>query len=192
MYKSAIVFFSVTSMVFLLTSCDGDCKDEQIEKAEWITTYITKRKDTLVAYSVTENKREYIKLYDEVKHSLTIQNNNTLYSGEFSLEVNYGFNDELGDDTRTQNFDTITIAPRASYTFSFYSQAGKYANYSSAYTILQTPVFISYDERKDELRTSNIMVNSCKENVEALREKYKMIIELYKSKNEIEQDGQEK
>lgn len=191
MSKSIVTTFILFAVACFFVSCEGDCKDEQIEKVEWITTYTDKTKDTLVAYSVTENKREYIKSYEEVKHTITIRNNNTQYSGKFALKISYGYYN-YGSETKIKEFDYVTIAPKGSYTFTHYTQAGKYDNYNSSYTILQTPVSFTYKERKDELKTEMITVNSCQENVEALREKHKAIKELYQAKTENENNGQEK
>lgn len=182
MNKSKSYLLLLIAISFIYTSCEGDCKDEQIEKVEWSTSYIDKTKDTLVAYSITENKREYIKTWDEIKHTVTIQNNNKQYVGKFALSINYGYYDDYSSDTRTKEFDYVTISPRSSYTFIYYTQAGKYANYNSSYLIRQKPVVFSYKERRDELKTDTITVNSCQENVEALREKYRTIKELYHSK----------
>ncbi len=183
MSKSIFISILLLITACFITSCEGDCKDEQIEKAEWITTYTDKIKDTLAAYSITESKREYIKLYDEVRHSVTIRNNNTLYSGQFSLIINYGYLSYYNtEETKTEEFDYVFIAPRASYTFTYYTQAGKYANFNSSYIILQKPVSFTYKERKDELKAEIITVNTCQENVEALREKYKAVKDLYESK----------
>lgn len=183
MRKSIITSVLFVVMSFFLNSCEGDCKDEQIEKTEWITKYEDITKDTLVAYTVIENKREYIKFNEEIKHTVTIRNNNSLYNGRFSLNADYGYYN-YGEETKTKEFDFVTIAPKSSHTFTFYSQAGKYANYNSSYVILQNPTTYTYKERKDELKTENITVNSCSENVEALREKYRTIKELYKSKTD--------
>lgn len=196
--KSIFTIFILYTFACFFVSCEGDCKDVDIEKVEWITTYIEKTKDTLVTYSVTENKREYLKYLEEVKHTITIQNNNAEYSGRFALKINYGYiiydnyNYTSNSETKTKEFEYVTIDPMSSYTFTYNTQGEGYNNFNSSYTILQTPVSFTYKERKDELKTERITVNSCQENVEALKEKYKTIKELYKAKTENENNGQEK
>ena len=96
MNKLKIIFTLLVVVSILIVSCEGDCKDEEIEKIEkieWITTYIDKTKDTLVAYTITENKREYIESWNEIKHTVLIQNNNNQYIGKFALNINYGYYD---------------------------------------------------------------------------------------------------
>lgn len=182
-----IIFSLILCIVisFLIISCEGDCKDERIEKVEWVTTYEDKSKDTLVSYSLIENQREYIKSYEEIKHTVTIRNNSSLYRGKFALQIDYGYYDDYSE-TKTKEFDYVSIAPKNSYTFTYYTQAGKYSNYNSSYTILQKPTIYFYKKRKDELKTDTIIVNSCKENVEALREKYRAIKKLYQSKVDLD------
>jgi hypothetical protein len=192
MNKLKIIFTLLVVVSILIVSCEGDCKDEEIEKIEkieWITTYIDKTKDTLVAYTITENKREYIESWNEIKHTVTIRNNNNQYIGKFALNINYGYYD-YGYETRTKKFDYVTISPKGSYTFTYYTQAEYKGNFNNSYIILQQPTKIPYKERKDELILSSITVNPCESNVEALREKYKIIKELYNSKVEIKSKKQ--
>lgn len=176
------LFVLLISFIFLyyFSACEGDCYDEQIEKVEWETTYINKTRDTLVSYSVTKNEREYLSRYDEIKHTLTLRNNNSKYKGRFKVKIIYGVDNYFGFDT--EEFDEVEIRPNSSQTFTLYTQAGKYLNYNSEYYITQRPVSFSYKEKKDELKREMITVNRCEENVEALIEKYKIIEELFNSK----------
>ena len=170
---------------FFLTSCEGDCRDEQIEKVEWVTNYVTKSKDTLVSYSIIENKREFFKAYEEIKHTITIRNNNRQYSNKFAVKFNCGVYDSYyGDQYKSNEYEYVSIEPNSTYTFTYYSQAGKYYNYNSEYTVFQEPVNITYKEIVHNLKEEMKTVNSCNENVEALKEKYKAIKELYQQKTE--------
>src|SRR5690554_95346 len=182
MNKTKLYLFFM-AIFFVFTSCEGDCHDEQIEKVEWETTYINKTRDTLVSYSVTQNEREYLSRYNEIKHTLTIRNNNSKYKGRFKVKIIYGVDNYFGFDT--EEFDEVEIRPNSSQTFTLYTQAGKYLNYNSEYYITQRPVSFSYKEKKDELKREMITVNRCEENVEALIEKYKIIEELYNSKSKV-------
>jgi hypothetical protein len=186
-----ILFFF--SFVLIFTSCEGDCKDEQIEKVEWVTNYVTKTKDTLVSYSIIENKREFFKAYEEIKHTITIRNNNSQYSNKFAVKFNCGVYDSYyGDQYKSNEYEYVSIEPNSTYTFTYYSQAGKYYNYNSEYTVLQEPVNITYKEIVHNLKKEMTTVNSCNENVEALKEKYKVIKELYQQKLENKSsNGQE-
>lgn len=179
---------------FFFISCEGDCKDEKIEKVEWISKYVTKNKDTLVSYSIIENNREFIKAYEEIKHTITIRNNNNLYSNKFAVKFNCGvFDTYYGDQYKSNEYEYVTIEPKSTKTFIYYSQAGKYINYNSSYYVLQESKNIYYKERIEYLKIDSITVNSCSENVEALKEKYKAIKELYthKIENKTNTDGQE-
>ncbi len=175
----------ILSVVCSISSCEGDCKDVKIETAEWITTYENKRKDTLVSYSITQDERKYYKSWEEIKHSITIRNNNSRYSGKFSLSLDYGYYDDSENivQTKTKEFDFVTIAPYGSHTFTFWTQAGKYANYNSSYTVLQYPITYSYKVRRDSLKIDTVTVNSCEKNIEALREKYRTIKKMYQQKS---------
>lgn len=192
--KSRLILITLIATIFsFLTSCEGDCKNEQIEKVEWITNYETKSKDTLVSYVIIENKREYIKSYEEIKHTITIKNNNNLYSNKFAVKFNCNIYDSYyGEQVKSNDIEYVSINPNSTYTFTYYSQAGKFSNYNSDYIIFQEPIQISYKQRMDNLKKEIITVNSCSENVEALKEKYKAIKELYQQKieNKLNINGQ--
>ncbi len=183
------IFIKISLLFIFISfvSCEGDCRDEKIERVEWITNYVTKRKskDTLVSYSILENKREYMKYSKEIKHSVTIHNNNDTYSNEFAVKINYGYIKNSDEYIKTNNYNYVEIAPNSSYTFTFYSQAGYNYNFNSSYEILQIPqrIKIIYQERIDELKIDTITVNSCEQNIETLKEKYKTIKNLYNSKH---------
>ena len=184
----------IVSFTTFLTSCEGDCKEEQIEKVEWVTNYITKTKDTLVSYVVLEDSREYYDSYKEIYHKVVIKNTNTKYSNRFAIKINYGYNDSYyGAFMKSKDFEYVYIKPNSTYSFTFYSQAQYIYNYNNSYTILQQPIQISYKEKVDNLKKDKITVNSCNENVEALKEKYKAIKELYiqKIENKSITNGQE-
>ncbi len=172
-------------IICFISSCEGDCKDVQIETVEWITTYENKRKDTLVSYSITQDKRKYYKSWEEIKHSITIRNNNSRYSGKFSLSLDYGYYDDSNEaeQTKTKDFNFVTIPPHKSHTFTFWSQAIYKINFNSNYTVLQRPVTYNYQIRRDSLKIDTITVNSCEENIEALREKYRTIKKIYQQKS---------
>lgn len=180
------LFMIITS--FFLTSCEGDCNDVEIETVEWVTDYVDKSKDTLVSYSILKDEREYFSSFKEIKHTVTIKNNNQKFSNQFSLKIEYGEVDYWGDDVeKEKTLDYVSIEPNGSYTFTYYTQAGKYANYNSSYTILQKPIQYYYKERQDHLKTSTKTVNTCEENVEALRMKYEAIREAYNEKAKLKE-----
>lgn len=187
--KSHFLSFVLASFLLNFISCESECEEVEIEKVEWITTYIDKTKDTLVAYSVIENRRKHFRWNDSITHTLKIRNDNETYSNEFSLKVDYGYYDawDMKDITRTKSFNFVTIPPGEAYTFSFNSQAGRYVNYDSDYKILQKARKFSYKERQDGLKTEMITVNSCEVNIEALEKEYNAIKELYRVK--IEERG---
>ena len=190
-FITIILFFFITA---ILTSCEGDCKEEQIEKVEWVTNYITKTKDTLVSYVVLEDSREYYDSYKEIYHKVVIKNTNNTYSNRFAIKINYGYYDSYyGAFMKSKDFEYVYIKPNSTYSFTFYSQAQYIYNYNNSYTILQQPIQISYKEKVDNLKKEKITVNSCSENVEALKEKYKAIKELYiqKIENKSITNGQE-
>lgn len=174
-----IIFY--VYLLSLLTSCEGDCKDEKIEKVEWITNYVTKTKDTLVSYTIEEERREYDKAYETV--NITLKNNNLEYPNFFSIRMNY-LDVNIYGEVNTITKDFVKISPNSSYTFSFYTYVKNNNDFKSSFSVLQEPFQISYKEKVDNLKTEIIIVNSCNENVEALKEKYKAIKELYQLKSE--------
>jgi hypothetical protein len=177
-----------------LTSCEGDCKEEQIEKVEWLTNYVTKTKDTLVPYVILEDSREYFDGFKEIYHKVIIKNTNDTYSNRFAVKVNYGFVNSYSWTEMKNNYsEYVSIKPNSSHTFTFYTQGGYNHNFNNSYSILQQPIQISYQERVDELKKQRITVNSCSENIEALKEKYKTIKELFlqKIENKSITNGQE-
>ncbi len=171
-------------IVILFASCDGNCKDETIEKVEWVTRYEELYKDTLVRYSILVDKREYSEVYKEVKHTVTIRNDNEIYSNRFAVLIKYGYQDSEYFTTETKSNDTafVIIEPLSSNTFSFYTQGGYSYNFNSEYEILQIDTNFTYLNKIDELKVSQETVNSCTVNIEALKEKYSTIKQLYKSK----------
>lgn len=177
---------NILSTIFIFSifiSCKGDCIDEQIEKVEWKTDYITKTKDTLVSYLVLDNSREYLINYRQVYHKITIKNTNEIYTNKFAVKIYYGnHSDYYGDEMNNNDYEYVEIKPKSSYSFTFYSQAQYSHNFNNFYTILQEPTTIKYIQRVDNLNKKIITVNSCSENVEALKEKYKTIKELYHQK----------
>lgn len=188
--KSKFILIILSATIFsFITSCEGDCKDEQIEKVEWVTNYVSKSKDTLVSYTIEEERREYDKLYETVY--VTVKNNDSNYSNYFSIRMNYLDVFRIGDiNTITKEF--VKINPNSSYTFTFYTYVNNNNDFKSSFSILQQPITISYKQRVDNLKKEMITVNSCNENVEALKEKYKAIKELYQQKveNNLENNGQ--
>lgn len=173
--------FASFILIVLLNSCDSNCKDILIEKKEWVISSKEVFKDTLVSYSITENKREYLESYKEIKHTVTIRNENNLYTNQFSLKINYGYFNTYDEsrEIKTDTLDFVEIKPNSSYTFTYYSQGGYYPNFDNYYSILQHDTSISFQERQDELITTSENVNTCAVNVEALKERYKTVEELY-------------
>jgi len=188
--KFNFIYVTLSIVVFsFLTSCEGDCKDEQIEKVEWVTNYLSKSKDTLVSYTIEEERREYDKSYETVY--VTVKNNDNAYANYFSIRMNYLDVNRYGEiNTITKDF--VKINPNSSFTFSFFTFVKSNNDFKSSFSILQQPITISYKERIDNLKTEMITVNSCSENVEALKEKYKAIKELYQQKveNKLNNNGQ--
>ena len=196
MTKSILTFILVSSIVSLFVSCEGDCKDVQIESVEWVTKYVDRTKieyrDTTVLadYSVIRSEREPDRRNNAITHFVTIRNESTQYNVRVALRISYEYNYSryYAPETKYVTFDYVTIEPKKTFTFEKYTQLGNESSSNSCYEILQEPVSFrrrhtsSYKERKDELKTKTITVNSCRENVEALREKYKTIKELYEQK----------
>lgn len=182
--KKNYSFICIVVIAIIFASCDGNCKDETIEKIEWITRYEDVYKDTLVRYSILVDKREYSEVYKEVKHTITIRNDNEVYSNRFAVLIKYGYQDSEYFTTETKSNDTafVIIEPLSSNTFSFYTQGGYSYNFNSEYEILQMDTNFTYQNKIDELKVSQETVNSCTANIEALKEKYNTIKELYKVK----------
>jgi len=184
--------------VLLFISCDGECSTEEIEKVEWVTSYVKVHKDTLVSYSMVEDKIDYQGSWAEISsgsdklqafngrnkfanHLITIKNNNSLYSGYFAIKLIYGYWDKTFY-MKTETNDYVKIDPKSTYSFKFHVYADHPYTINRDVIILQTPTKISYMKRIDELSVEKIKVNSCKDNIPALKEKYKTIKKLYQQK----------
>lgn len=171
-------------LLAFLSSCDGECRNEQIEKVEWITTYEDKTKEILVSYFIIENKTKLNEDTKEVTHTIIIKNNDSKYSNKFAVSIDYGY---LTDDNKkkdnTYNSEYVEILPSKTYTFTYNRQSKFFHNFNSNVIIKQKPYTLSYKKRTDELKAENINVNSCEVDIESLIEKYKTIRELYNSKS---------
>lgn len=163
------IYLFITLILFI-SSCDGDCKDIQIEKTEWVTSYQNVIIDTTVQYEVTNTAVEYSKYGEMNNHMITIQNMNQTYSGLFSIRV-YEY------DYLKEELDYVSIPAGQSYTFDFYSPV-----VNSYYTIIQKSNTVNHKKKIESLKKEFISVNSCNENIEALKDRYKTIEELYISK----------
>lgn len=168
----------------ILVSCEGKCINERIEKVEWVTSYTYYNKDTFVRYSIVVDKSEFDELRKEIKHTIVIRNENKTYSNKFAVLAE---TDENGESAKfgTGSFndiDFISIFPNAMDSFIFYTPAGFNSTFKSRYKILQQPLKVRQTRRVDELKTEKITVNSCEQNIEALKLKYKTTKELFNSK----------
>ncbi len=178
LYK--IKYLAYTGILFFLTACDGNCKDEIIEKTEWVTTFKSQPIDTLLTYTVLENKTQYVFDTKQVAHSVVIRNDNSQYSNKFSISIYYMIvGDDLTRQTQVFNSDFVEIQPNSYYRFVFSRQAKDVINFNSDIKVNQPVLKVNIKKRVDNLKIENITVNSCDENVSALKEKYKVIKELY-------------
>lgn len=179
------LLFIVFIPIIGISSCDGNCKNEEIEKNEWITKYIEVSKDTLVNYSIIENKTYYSSFDKEIIHSISIKNENEQFSNQFAIVVTYGQYDVFAEISETKSDTTLysEILPKSSVTFPLKRQGGYNNNFNASIVILQIPKYITTVQRVDSLKTEMITVNSCEQNIEALKEKYQTIKKMFESKN---------
>jgi hypothetical protein len=183
--KGLNLLFIVLIPIVGISSCDGNCKNEEIEKNEWVTKYVEVSKDTLVNYSIIENKTDYSSYDKEIIHSITIKNENEQFSNQFAVVVTYGHYDIFVEISETKSDTTLysEILPKSSFTFPLKRQGGYNDNFNAAIEILQIPKYITTIQRIDSLKTEMITVNSCEQNIEALKEKYQTIKKMFESKN---------
>jgi hypothetical protein len=179
-YKAVLISLFVLP---ILMACDGNCKDETLEKVEWVTTEKSEMVDTLLTYSVLENKTEFDYNTKSVVNSVVIQNDDLVYANNFSIAVFYNVlnaNDEI--EERVCRSEEVEIKPKSAYRFIVRRYVNSAINLNSNVLIRQPVLQIMVPKRKDELMVEKIIVNSCEANIEALKEKYKIIEELYNTK----------
>lgn len=186
--RRLLEFIILYSLSLSFISCAGDCKEVKIEKVEWITWYEGYSKDTLVSYSIVENTTTLMEqnnaTKDNITHTITIHNNNSSYSNNFSVRIDYEFGFKTIESSSTE-LDYVEISPNTDETFTYSwrgSQGGKDSDFKSFITILQIPERVNLKRRIDELKTETITVNTCQQSVEALQEKYNAIKKLYNEK----------
>lgn len=184
-------YFVLLVQALLILSCDGSCDEEQIQKTEWITKYVEVLSDTLVNYSIIENTTKYNSFEKEILHSVTIRNENRQFSNKFAIIATYGYFDVFAGISDIKSDTTIysEIAARSAYTFSFKRQGGYNDNFNAAIKVLQLSKVISSVKRVDSLKIEIITVNSCEQNIEALKEKYQAIKKMFESKSLIATDN---
>jgi len=184
--------FTIGIMVLLSSSlffaCEGDCKDEVIEKVTWVTYNTEYTQDTLVNYAIVEAKREYLNATNELLHSITLRNENETYSNKFAVQFKYGFVDTISNTKEMRFFttDSVEILPKSSHTYTFNCQGKFIYNFNDSITLIQIPKTITLTRKADSLQIENYLENNCKVNIEAIKQKYKSIKELYYSKVETE------
>lgn len=168
----------------VITSCDGDCRIEKIEKNEWVTKYVEVSKDTLVNYSIIESKSDYSSLDKNIIQSISVKNENEQYSNQFAVVVTYGYYDILTGISQIKTDTTLysEIFPKSSFTFFIKRQGGYNNNLTATLEIIQIPQRVAVLQRIDSLKTETITVNSCEQNIEALKEKYRVIKKMFESK----------
>lgn len=181
-------FFFITLFLislFFFVSCEGESKDEVIEKITWVTYNTEHFKDTLVQYRITESKTDYIISNDSILHTITIKNENETYPNTFAIEFNCGYKDTIFKFEYMPKHitDSVEILPLSTHSFTYNSQAGFKYNYNNSINIIQIPKNVILNRKEDSLKIEKDTVNSLKTNIEALKLKYKTIKELYYSKN---------
>lgn len=136
---TVIVKIALFIPLFLFFSCAGDCRLQEVEKAEWITRYedyylwidTIKQEivflDTLVAYSTVGHKQsvEYKRnskgerVGQELTHHITIKNESNDYSNFFAVRlIGKKYNEtatDWQDLVTTTNY--VTINPQQQHTF---------------------------------------------------------------------------
>lgn len=166
-----------------LTSCDGDCRTENVEQVEWITYDQPYFIDTLVRYAVVQDSMEYQRDLKQVMHALVIKNLDRNYANTFVVSSNSGYTDLLDNEQmRNQLMDSVEIAPNSEHEFKCYGQATKTINFNRSVSIRQLPKRIRLNRRMDSLRITHLTINSCMTNIEALKIKAQTIRTLYGEK----------
>ena len=169
--KNFVIFICVTALVpLLLSSCNPDCKEIEIQKVEWVTRYedyveykdtieeVKEPVDTLVSYSITEHRTKVENKKNssgEVVgsthvHYITIKNNNKSYSNRFAVKLTGKEYEESTGRWKDLNKTTgyVSVAPQGTYTFTI-SHPSWWRNDASGYNennvsirILQEPIGI--------------------------------------------------
>lgn len=171
-------------VILLLSSCEGNCPDKTLEKAEWITIYKKVKRDTIVSYRILEYETSFISK-TELKYKVTIANTNGTYSNKFYIDFYQNIVDHLNKNKwKKTSTDTITIKPNKSYTFEYTSsQASKFSNFENAFYIHQIPKNYEFYVKSDSLVFKEVKLNSCETNIEAFIEEQNAIKRLYKEKS---------
>jgi hypothetical protein len=108
MAKRSILFFGITAPLFLLLSCGSDCRQVEVEKAEWVTLYKDYiAKDTLASYSIV---RDYIN-FDE-SYSLQIRNLSDSYN-QLSRDIDLLYNN-ISKNSTYNDFISLLLSLRKS------------------------------------------------------------------------------
>jgi hypothetical protein len=176
----------------MLLSCGADCQNVEIEKVEWITRFENYFVDTLVNYSIVENKVNVEKSVisgsrDKIIQTITVRNTNRSYSNKFSVKFSFHCWACNGDslwDTWNDQSDFVEISPDTTHKFSKTWYAGAYGNNNAILFDCQTEIRqsaqkIILSERIDELKITTDIVNTCGQNPEVMQEKYKTVKKLY-------------
>ncbi|QMU63501.1 MAG: hypothetical protein GKR88_08015 [Flavobacteriaceae bacterium] len=184
-FPKDIFILPVVLFAFLaFNSCENNCKDEQIEKVEWFTEYKNVYVDTLVDYSIVRDELVFNDTTKRVTHFVSIKNNSTKYSNEFSVSYKYGYFSSYNKENSYKEYQTeyTTIEPDSIFTFEFERQANYYNNFNNSITVLQHSKEVEVSMRYDKLKTELITINTCVDNVDVLKEKYNTIKNLYNFK----------
>lgn len=168
--RITLSFGLMLTAIMSLLSCNPDCRDVKIMKAEWVTSYkdyyvendtiidVCRDVDTIVSYSIVSHKTR-----TEVNrspsgsvtnqytiHDITIHNNNNQYSNRFSIKLTGKEYLEASRSWKDISIMTnyINIRPLESYTFSIkhsslWSQPEGYSEADATIVILQKPTRVS-------------------------------------------------
>lgn len=179
--------FFLVLLFFLFSSCSDECRQVEIEKAEWVTRDSIYSVDTLATYSVV---RDYIRFDDRpaydpigvganpITRVIEIKNHSD-FPGSFAIGSNDNFSYTGANEYRV-------IPPHRTAVFylssSIYRGRRDRFYFESEISILQSKQKRTFICHIDELVLSKITVNSCEQSIQALKREYKTVKELYYKK----------
>lgn len=181
-----ILFFSFLEISVLLTSCSPDCQTVTIKKPKWVTYYVNYYTDTLVSYisndavKLTEWSGSNTKK-DRHVHSVTIHNNNTIYSNQFAVQYTCSYGSDI-PVTWIDITEYVEIYPNSEHTFEYewFGAKGTYdSDFNLSCQILQEPKSITLKRRVDQLQLIDTTVNNCECDIDALKAEYKAIQDVF-------------
>jgi hypothetical protein len=187
----ALCITAITAALECFVSCSANCRQETVAKPEWIIRTVTYSVDTLLHYTVTDNKVEVVRPHfsgsrDELTHTVTIRNDSKRYTGSFSVHFRFECWSYNGanhwDDW--EEVQTAAIEPNTDHTFTKKWYGGKPDDsnarwFDSKARISQSPRTVTLTRSVHELLLKDTTVNNCECDVDALKAEYRAIQDIF-------------